>query len=575
MKLRAIGYGRKSFDDPENRTSSVDDQQLFARNYAEQHDLEFIEFYGDNGITGATMQRPGLEAALAALKAGEAEILIIEDVDRLGRDQEHLSYMRKLFTAYEVTVHTVAAGQLDDLTFSFKSIIGEQQRMRIAYTTRRGLKAKATRGGATGGRILGYQKEVLGSDTHGRQTDRLAICPEGAELVCRIFELYAQGKSLKAICQLLNDEGTPSPRARESGKYNSGVWNPSTLSGSVERGEGILNNEIYIGRRTFNRRRWVEIPNDNRGFSRRPRLNPESEWIISDVPELRIIDQGLWDRVKARQAEARIACNENFKNTGNPLAGAKRPKHLLSGLVSCGVCGEPFVSCGQRWRCKGTLRKSCTNGSIARKHLEERALAGLRDRLLTPEVISRFAQHLQRELSAQHRTAENRQSEIEVELAKVQSRIAKILHRIEEDDDAPKTLTKRLKELEAEEERFEKELAAFPERTVIRMPTNYEAVYRTAISELEDQLRSKDAAASRVAIRGLIEKIVVHVGDSRGGKVRRLEMHGDLYRMLEFTEEAASGTSQKRKQPQAPGAGAASVTPVVAGVGFEPTTFRL
>ena len=575
MKLRAIGYGRKSFDDPENRTSSVDDQELFARNYAAQHDFDFVRFEGDNGITGATMERPGLQAALSALKAGEAEILIIEDVDRLGRDQEHLSYMRKLFTAFNVTVHTVAAGQLDDLTFSFKSIIGEQQRLRIAYTTRRGLKAKATRGGATGGKILGYQKEVTGLDAQGRQTDRLAICPEEAELVRRIFGLYAEGRSLKAICRILNDEGTPSPRARERGKYNTGIWNPSTLSGNVEFGEGILNNQTYIGRRIFNRRRWVEIPNESRGFSRRPRLNPESEWIVNDVPELRIIDQDMWDRVKARQVEARGALNASFKHTGNPLSGAQRPQHLLSGLVGCGICGQPYVSTGGRWRCKGSLQKKCTNGSVASKHLEERALAGLRDRLLTPEVISRFAQHLERELSAQHQATDKREGEIKAELREVQSKIAKIVRRIEEDEEAPRALINRLKEHETAEEFLKEELTTMPTRTVVRLPANYEAVYRTAIAELKDHLGTKDAASSREAIRALIEKIVVHAGDSRGGKVRRLELHGDLYRMLEFTEEAASGGAKKRKQPQATGAGAASVTPVVAGVGFEPTTFRL
>lgn len=56
----------------------------------------------------------------------------------------------------------MAAGPIDELVFSFKGIIGEQQRMRIAYTTRRGLKGKAARGGATGGRTLGYSRQILG-----------------------------------------------------------------------------------------------------------------------------------------------------------------------------------------------------------------------------------------------------------------------------------------------------------------------------------------------------------------------------------------------------------------------------
>ena len=109
----------------------------------------------------------------------------------LSIDQEHLSYMRKLFTAHDVILHTVAAGRIDDLTFAFKGIIGEQQRARIAYTTRRGLKGKASRGGATGGKILGYVKEVLGLDASGRPTDHLIICEEEAALVRRIFQRYA------------------------------------------------------------------------------------------------------------------------------------------------------------------------------------------------------------------------------------------------------------------------------------------------------------------------------------------------------------------------------------------------
>jgi site-specific DNA recombinase len=559
MMPKAIGYGRKSFDDPENRTSSIDDQEMFARNYAVQHGFAFDEFYGDNGITGATMERPGLQAALAALKAGKAQILIIEDVDRLGRDQEHLSFMRKLFTAYEVTVHTVAAGKLDDLTFSFKGIIGEQQRMRIAYTTRRGRKGKATRGGSTGGKILGYVKEVLGFDAQGRQIDRLATSSKEAALVLRIFQLYADGYSLKAICKILNREGVPSPRARERGKYNAGIWNASTLSGNVDLGEGILNNQIYIGQRIANRRRWVEIPNENRGFSRRPRLNPESEWMIRDEPDLRIIEQELWDRVKARQVEARAARDGKYKITNNPLAGAKRPQHLLSGLVRCGVCHGDFVSTGDRWRCKAAMRQDCSNGSITGAQPETRSLEGLRSRLLTPEVIGRFARHLQRELDVQQQTANGKREEMESTLREARSKIAKIVKRIEDDEDAPRALHTRLKELEIEEARLEQSLSGLPDRVVVRLPANYEAVYRTAITRLEQHLATADAASSRNAIRALIEAVVVHAGNSRGGKVRRLELHGDLFRMMDFADAGAGGNVKRCSERQASAAKAVSV----------------
>jgi site-specific DNA recombinase len=411
-------------------------------------------------------------------------------------------------------------------------------------------------------------KEVLGLDRTGRPTDRLVIDAGEAALVRRIFELYADGYSLKKICKILIDDGIPSPRARERGKYNSGIWNPTTLSGNPELGEGILNNEIYIGRRIFNRRKWVEIPNENRGFTRVPRLNPQSEWIIHEEADLRIIEQDLWERVKARQVEARAARDVQFGIDGNPLAGAKRPTHFLSGLVRCGACGQPFVSVGPRWRCKAAGRQACANSSITGEHLEARTLAGLRDRLLTPEIVSRFAVHLQRELDSEMRTAHGQREETETSLVETRRRIAKLVKQIEEDDDCPRAVMTRLKDLDRQEAELDRALATLPERTVVRLPANYEAIYRAAIAELERHLETRDAAPSRNAIRALIETVVVHAGDSRGGKVRRLELHGDLFRMLAFAETAADKGAQKRQKPQTVGSEASGRIPLVAGTRF-------
>ena len=572
MTQAAVAYGRKSFDDPDHRTSSVDDQQLFAQRYAERCGLEVVAFHGDNGITGATMERPGLQKVLELITSGKVGNLIIEDVDRLSRDAEHLHYMVKLFRLHRIAVHTVVAGKIDDLVLGFKAIMGEQQRMRIAYTTRRGLRGKATRGGATGGRVFAYYREIIGEDAQGREIDQLAIDEQQAELVNRIFRRYADGESLKRICNALNAEGIPSPRARERGKYNAGVWNPSTLSGDVALGEGILNNELYVGRRIFSRRTWVEVPNERRGFKRRPRLNPEEEWIIRDEPRLRIIDQELWNRVKARQVKARSARDAKFKLTGNPLSGAKRPTHLLSGLVTCGVCGAPFLATGAgRWRCKSHRTGSCDNGSITTTELEARALTGIRDHLLTPALIKRFAVILQQELAVATQAGNAERATAEHELAETRSRIANLVKRIEENDDAPRALTTRVKDLEIEELRLEEIIAGTPASPVVRLPANYENLYTRAIAELDAHLASDDGASARQVIRPLIEKIVVQPGSARGGKRRHIQLYGDLYRMLEFADGACG---QDAKKPRVGGLGAI-VTPLVAGTGFEPVTFRL
>ena len=78
------------------------------------------------------------------------------------------------------------------------------------------------------------------------------------------------------------------------------------------------------------------------------------------------------------------------------------------------------------------------------------------------------------------------------------------------------------------------------------------------------------------SVRALIEKVVVHGGDSRGGKVRRLELHGDLFRMLEFAHASTtSGRPAKRRSSGISGDFGVIGTPLVAGAGFEPATFRL
>ncbi len=571
MTQRAIGYGRKSFDDPDNRTSSVADQEMFARTYAERNGLEFVAWHGDDGITGATMERPGLRRVLDTIRSGTADAIIIEDVDRLSRDQEHLQYMSKLFRVHRITLHTVAAGVIDHLVLSVKGMIGEQQRMRIAYTTRRGLAGKARRGGATGGRTLGYGRAVDPGDSG---SDRLVVVESEAALVRRIFQSYADGHSLKQICNMLNDEGIASPRARERGQYNAGIWNPSTLSGSVELGEGILNNELYVGRRIFNRRTWIEVPNETRGFRRQPRLNPESDWIVRDEPDLRIIDDALWRRVKQRQADARAARDAKFKLTANPLSGAKRPAHLLSGLVTCGVCGGPFVGTGGRWRCKAAMRQACTNGSIRIAELEDRVLAGVRERLLTPALIARFADALQQELDAAHRSAHADRAELEAQLDDVRTRIDRLARRLEEDELAPRTLLQRLRDLEGEESDLTAALAMVPERNVVRLPANYEAIYAQAVAELEGHLASPDGVPARETVRALIEKVVIQAGDGRGGKRREVQLHGALFAMLAFAQAAAG---QNAQGPRSCGTGGLSVTPLVAGTRSDccRTRFRL
>lgn len=115
-----------------------------------------------------------------------------------------------------------------------------------------------------------------------------------------------------------------------------------TINGNAERGTDILNNELYIGRLVWNRLRYVKDPEIGKRMSR---LNAEAEWIVQAVRDLRIVEDTLWDRIKARQRTCRP---DRRPRDGTPAFwDRRRPHYLFSGLIRCGVCGGGFSMIGR------------------------------------------------------------------------------------------------------------------------------------------------------------------------------------------------------------------------------------
>jgi hypothetical protein len=210
----------------------------------------------------------------------------------------------------------------------------------LALKTHRGLRGRVEKGKAGGGLCYGY-RVVKKLDAGGEPVrgDREIVAAE-AEIVRRIFRAFAAGKSPKAIAVELNKEGIPGPLGR--------AWGDTSIRGHVSRGTGILNNELYAGVLVWNRQRYVKDPATGRRVSR---PNPESQWIRSKVPHLRIVDAALWQAARRRQQDvARL-----FETTtlgareaqATRLHAARRPVSLLSGPLTCGCCGGRYgLICG-------------------------------------------------------------------------------------------------------------------------------------------------------------------------------------------------------------------------------------
>ena len=254
----------------------------------------------------------------------------------------------------------------------------------------------------------------------GISTGEREIIPAEARVVERIFRDYERVISPKEIGKRLNKEGVPGSNQRP--------WSPSTIHGHALRGTGILNNELYVGRLVWNRQRYVKDPDTGKRLSR---PNPVSEWITADVPSLRVIDDDLWNRVKARQRSVRHVSSDERP----PFNHFRRPKYLFSGLTKCGECGGGYV---MFWREKlacfnARSRSTCTNRlTISRMDVEQRVLDAVRDQLMRKDLFEEFCQEYTREMNRlrmeQHAGASNARRE----LGKVEREIGKLVQAIKD-----------------------------------------------------------------------------------------------------------------------------------------------
>ncbi len=195
-------------------------------------------------------------------------------------------------------------------------------------------------------------------------------------------------------------------------------------------------------------------------------------------------------------------------------------------------------------------------------------LSGLKDKLMAPELVRTLIEEFQAEANRLHA---EQQAEITAKRSRLQAverKIAGILAAIE-DGNYNRSLTERLGDLEGEQETLQRELAQIPDQPpTLRLHPRLAEVYADKVARLEEALNDPAIKTEAAEImRGLIDRIELSPREDDPGLQACL--HGDLAQILTFCD----GAKGKRKLPDPGGSG--SQLSVVAGVGFEPTTFRL
>jgi len=544
--MKAAIYARYSSD--LQSEASIDDQVRLCRERAEQDGMAVVEVFTDYAISGgAISNRPGMLSLMDAAKQGGFDMVIAEALDRISRDQEDIAAIYKRLSHADVRIVTLSEGEINELHIGLKGTMNALFLKDLAAKTRRGQRGRVEAGKIPGGNSYGYKivRRVL--DNGSVSTGEREIDPSQAAIVKRIFQEYADGLAPRRIAGRLNMENIPGPRG--------GPWNASTINGSRQRRNGILNNELYLGRITYNRQRFTKDPETGK---RRSRLNPEHEWIITDVPALRIVDDETWRRVQ--QIKARYA-----SQPGNQRQTKKR---LLTGLVKCGRCGGSMTIVNRiRYYCSTKREQGTCTSSVGIKaiDLENRILTGLKDILLGNEdLVEAFVAEFKAEIVRLRRQRGSHERQVQKELNKVNRAVKRCLNFITEGDGDPGLVRDELRSLEDRKQDLERALAATYQEQEVELHPNIAELYGRKVTELKTLLTDESSRPQAMElIRSLIERIEVHKGEERGNP--EVILIGALSEILAFTQDKTAAMSN----------GSSGRGLMVAGVGFEPTTFRL
>ncbi|WP_313352174.1 recombinase family protein [Paracoccus sp. (in: a-proteobacteria)] len=417
----------------------------------------------------------------------------------------------------------------------------------LAQKTHRGLEGRVRDGKSAGGISYGYRarRELLPDGT--LTTGERVINPAQAAIVTRIFTEYASGLSACVIAAALNEEGIASPDSSKG----DGTWGPSTISGNWKCGTGILNNELYIGRLVWNRQRFVKDPATGK---RQARPNPPEDWIIEEVPELRIIPDDLWQTAKERQGAIRADMNPAGVQSARPRPErARRPDYLFSGLVRCGGCGASYTLINKTgYGCAAARNKGgaiCSNRvTILREEVEARVLDGLRDKLLHPELIAAFVEEYRKAFNAAAGDRSGAQDNATRELKQIEKKITGILAAIEDGMYHP-SMKAKMADLENRKTRLTAFLEDSPEPPALRLHPRLSDLYREKIANLSKALQEPGMKLEATQLlRSLITEIRM-LPDSTAPGGHEIELVGELAGIL------ALWAADMRKPPRLARAG--------------------
>ena len=510
MRRRAAVYCRYSSEN--QRETSIDDQIASCRRDAAARGFVVLDdhVYVDRARSGASHDRSGLVALLAAARQRCFEALFVDDLSRLSRSNllllgtlADLDYAGVRLIS--VADHLDTADDASTLAVHVRGVFNQLLLSDLKDKTLRGQRGQKERGFFVGERTYGYRSHPCGEvrvDSGGRSRAagyHMHIHPPEAAVVRRIFDQFAAGVPVMRIFVALNEERVPTPTAGASG------WGPSTV-------DGILRNLKYTGTWTWNRTGKRRDPRTGRRHSF---IKPVEEHVVSNHPDLRIIPQSLWDDVQACRAAVAKVWPGGKRRGFTSDQGSRSdvyPSHLFDGMLRCACCKQAIGIVGGKaggyYGCIAARRSACDNRlTLSRSKLERIFLRALRDRLLDPAAIRYALQRVAAEVAQVHGDVADIRSRKQAELSPARRELNNLVAFVrggQVSDSA--VLAAEIAKSESRVSRLQAELDALPAAGGPALPVPSEAWIAERVGELQALLERRTPKAATV-LRRLFGKV--------------------------------------------------------------------
>ena len=498
--MNIAAYCRVSTD-KEDQLNSLEAQKTFFVEYTQRTGDNLVRLYADEGISGTKIKnRKEFLRMMADAEHGLFDMVVVKDISRFARNTvDLLQNIRKLkalgIETQFLTANMTSMGNSEFVLTIFGALAQEES----ANTSKRvkfGKKLNAEKGRVPN-MVYGYDK--IAGDYFN-----LTVNQEEATVVRQIYHWYTQeGYGAAKISNLLNERKVRTKRNCQ--------WSQNGIC-------RILTNELYTGKIINGKQEVTDF------LTGRREDRDETEWMVVERPDLRIVDQETFEQAQRIMTERGKAFKVNKERHSN--------KHLFSTLIKCKECGWSFRRTARtykntyiRWVCSGHNGKGADSCPNAVTVDEEELIGVLQEyfaRLL--EGKKQVVQHVVSEFQKVYRAKDenlNYEKELTAQLDKLQRTRRKYMDMYADDLISREELNDRIGGMRQEIERLENERKMVSYH--LTKGEQLETILHQTFREIEDIADVRQMTNAQ--LKRIIQKIEV---DKDGNVDIYLRLFGDL-----------------------------------------------